>query len=192
MMTRKLTEHFCPTPSPIVQHFKFNICIRILKENITQYVICLWELIQYYDFGDTLNDMLGERLVSGVNNEQLQRRLLSEPQSTFKKALEISQTFETAARDARDLQKLPRSVVPIHAITQKTSHLECYHFGEQHDPLACRHQESPCHTCGRKGHLATNCLNSQQTCTQFPQRAPPRTQQYSFRNAHNYLETDCC
>jgi len=87
MITRKLTEHFCPTPSPIMQRFKFNTCVWHLKENITQYVIRLWELTQYYDFGDTLNDMLRERLVCGVSNEQLQSRLLSEPQLTFKKVL---------------------------------------------------------------------------------------------------------
>ena len=40
-----------------------------------------------------------------MNNEQLQRRLLSEPRLTFAKAMEISRTFETTTEDARTLQR---------------------------------------------------------------------------------------
>ena len=92
--------------------------------------------MQYCEFGDTLNDMLRDRLVCGVNNEQLQRRLLSEPQLTFKKALEISQTFEAATRDAKDLQDGPRSMAPVQNITRKSGQSLCYHCGGQHNPLA--------------------------------------------------------
>ena len=48
--------------------------------------------------------MLRDRLVCGVNNEQLQRRLLAEPRLTFAKAMEISWTFETTTEEARMLQ----------------------------------------------------------------------------------------
>ena len=130
--------------------------------------------------------MLRDRLVCGVNNEQLQRRLLSEPQLTFKKGLEISQTFETAAaRDAKDLQDRPRSMAPVHNITQKTGQLPCYCCGGQHNSLACRHRESSCHNCGRKGHLAKKCLNSQQVHAQLPQKPPPHTQQPLFKNTQS-------
>ena len=48
--------------------------------------------------------MLRDHLVCGVNNEQLQRRLLTELRLTFAKAMEISRTFETTTEEAHMLQ----------------------------------------------------------------------------------------
>ena len=189
-LTKKLTEHFSPTPSSIMQRFKFNTCVRHPEEKIGAYVTRLRELTQYCEFGDTLSDMLRDRLVCGVNNEQLQRRLLSESQLTFKKALEIAQTFETAARDAKDLQDAPRFTAPVHNVTRTPSQSECYRCGGHHNPLGCRHRESSCHNCGKKGHLARKCRNSQQLRPQLSQRLPPLKKQSVFKNAHNYVETD--
>ena len=56
-------------------------------------------LAQWCKFGDTLDDMLRDRLVCGVNEETIQRRLLAESGLTLKKALEIAQGLEAAARN---------------------------------------------------------------------------------------------
>ena len=37
-LTKKILEHFPPKPSPIVQHFKFNTCVRQPGEKIAVYV----------------------------------------------------------------------------------------------------------------------------------------------------------
>ena len=115
------------------------------------YVAILIELTQYCQFDDTLNDMLKDRLVCGINNEQLQRRLLSESQLTFKKALQISQTFETEVRDTKDWQEGPRPMAPFQRMPGQ---YECYHCGGQNNPSTCRHKETVGHNCGRKSHLA--------------------------------------
>ena len=47
--------------------------------------------------------MLQDRLVCGVNDEQLQRRLLSTPELTFKKAMELSEKFESSMQDTKDV-----------------------------------------------------------------------------------------
>ena len=47
-------------------------------------------LAHWCKFGDTLDDMLRDRLVCGVNEETIQRRLLAESGLTLKKALEIA------------------------------------------------------------------------------------------------------
>ena len=60
-----------------------------------------------------MEDMLQDRLVCGVNDERLQQKLLVEPQLTFKKAMELSQTFESSVQDSKDLQsnsKVPRQI----------------------------------------------------------------------------------
>ena len=48
--------------------------------------------------------MLCDRLVCGVNDKRLQRRLLVESQLEFKKGMELATAIETADKNTRDLQ----------------------------------------------------------------------------------------
>lgn len=51
----------------------------------------------------SLDEMLRDRLVCGVNDERIQRRLLAEDKLTFTKALQLAQAMEGADRDTKDL-----------------------------------------------------------------------------------------
>ena len=42
---------------------------------------------EHYDFQNTLEEMIRDRLVCGINDEQIQRRLLAESSLDFKKAM---------------------------------------------------------------------------------------------------------
>ena len=68
------------------------------------YLSELRALAQWCKFGDTLDDMLRDHLVCGVNKETIQRRLLGESELTLKKALEIVQGLEAAARNVREIR----------------------------------------------------------------------------------------
>ena len=105
--------HYNPTPSPIVQRFKFNSRMRQQSENVATFVTALKQLTEHCVFGAALDDMLRDRLVCGIGDGKIQRRLLAESELTFKKAFELAQAMETADRDARDLGK-PRE--EVHAI----------------------------------------------------------------------------
>ena len=56
-------------------------------------------------FGDTLSDMLRDRLVCGINEEKIQRRLLQEANLTFEDALRIARAMETAAKKSLEMQQ---------------------------------------------------------------------------------------
>ena len=88
-LVRVLGEHYNPEPSEIVQRYKFHTRSRKQGETITKFVAELRALAQYCNFGTTLSDSLRDRLVCGVNDEHMQRRLLSEKTLTFDKALEL-------------------------------------------------------------------------------------------------------
>lgn len=53
---------------------------------------------------EKLTEMLRDRLVCGINDDRIQRRLLAESELTFEKALKIAQALETANKDVKDLQ----------------------------------------------------------------------------------------
>ncbi|KAI7796507.1 hypothetical protein IRJ41_023564, partial [Triplophysa rosa] len=52
------------------------------------------------NYGERLTEMLRDRLVCGINEDRIQRRLLVETDLTFEKALKIAQAMETANKDA--------------------------------------------------------------------------------------------
>ena len=57
--------------------------------------------------------VLRDRHVCGVNDEWLQRRLLAETELTYQEALELSQTFKSSVKDAKDLQSPRAPVAPV-------------------------------------------------------------------------------
>ena len=67
-------------------------------------VAVLRKLTDFCEFGETLEDMLLDRLVCRINKSQVQHRLLAESKLTFEKALEIVQPTELVDQDAKDLQ----------------------------------------------------------------------------------------
>ena len=97
-------NHLNPRPSSIVYRCKFNSRFRQQGETIQQYVAELRNLSEHCEFGEQLEKMLRDRLVCGVNDERIQRRLLAESQLEFKKAMELATAMETADKNTRDLQ----------------------------------------------------------------------------------------
>ena len=98
-----LERHHCPRPSVIVQRYKFNMCVRKPGVSVASYVAELRKLSEYCDYGVNLDEMIRDRIVCGINDDRTQRRLLSESTLDFKKAMEIAQGMEVAARNIIDL-----------------------------------------------------------------------------------------
>lgn len=103
-LTNMLQSHYNPKPSEIIQRFKFHFRTRAVNETVTEYVAVLQELAQHCNYGDKLKEILRDRLVCGIADDHIQRRLLAEPELTFEKALKLAQAIESANKDIRDLQ----------------------------------------------------------------------------------------
>ena len=71
---------------------------------MASFVSELRHLTEHCDFGITLEDMLRDRLVCGINEPTLQSCLLAQDKITFKTALEVSQVWESAGHHVQDLQ----------------------------------------------------------------------------------------
>ena len=89
-----------------------------------------------------------DRLVFGVNDSQLQLRLLAEIVLTFGKALELAQALEEAEKNANDLA--PQSAV--HAVCRKSRSngiylgliSQCYKYGVEHLSTVCKFKDADC------------------------------------------------
>ena len=118
-LVRIVKHHLQLPPSTKVQRFYFNTRIQEMEETLSEFVAGLRRLSEYCQFAATLDDMLRDRLVCGIQDRHLQQRLLAETDLTFQKALDISQAIEAAERTARDIQAKQTSK-PILALNQPT------------------------------------------------------------------------
>ena len=68
------------------------------------YVAELWSTSEFCNFGGTLEDMLRDQIVWGINNDAIQQQLLQEAKLTLKRTVELAQDLETAAQNAKTLK----------------------------------------------------------------------------------------
>ena len=102
-----LKTHFNPKQGVAVHRYKFNSRARERGESITTYVAALRYLAIDCEFGDSLNVMLRDRLICGINDPHIQRRLLSEAELDFDKALKTALAMEMADRYAEECKGGP-------------------------------------------------------------------------------------
>ena len=175
-------EHFTPKPSEIVQRYKFYTCTRQAGETVHQFVTALRNLSKHCNFGTTLNTMMRDRLVVGMNDEKIQRKLLQEAGLTFEKALEIAVAMETTNKN---LKELNNPVSPCEEKVNKVSTSKaksqgsgkpdqrkytnkkgpegkkCFRCGAKHDPSTCKYKDETYFNCQKKGHIQTVCRSKQ-------------------------------
>ena len=108
----KLTSaHKHPTPKPIAERFWFNTRNRESTESVATYVAELRPLTEHSDYGESLDSMLRDRLVCGINDERIQRCLLSEGATlTLEKAIDTAQAMESASRQSALIQIINKKV----------------------------------------------------------------------------------
>ena len=100
-----MLHHENPRPNMIDKRFKFNSRVRNANESVSMFVAELRKLTEYYEYEESLNDMLRDRLVCGINHERTQQRLLSEGSTlTLKKALDIALSLESAISQTAVIQ----------------------------------------------------------------------------------------
>ena len=178
-----LTSHLDPKPSVIVERFKFNSRFRRDGETAAQFLAELRNLAQYCDYGQSLDDMLRDRLVCGINDGKIQRRLLAEKDLTLKRTWEIILAMESADKYAEDLQQNVdvKSVNAIKTQPQKVDTV-CYRCGGKHQAMSCPFKEAECYACRKKGHIAKMC-RSKPKATQ--QRVPQNSEKTHKVDVHD-------
>ena len=162
-LVQVLTQHFEPAPSEIMRRYRFNSHIRRRGESVATYISELQGLAQFCNYGDSLETMLRDCLVCGINDESIQRRLLGESTLTFKKVFELAQGMETVSKDVREmlgpLQQPSAGQPPeeIHVVSKKIEFV-CYRCGQVgHNPANCTFRTAQCHKCGKIGHIKKMC-----------------------------------
>ena len=195
----RVQEHYNPIPVVTVQRYKFNSRVRQPEESVAKFVAALRHLAIHCDYGDALNDMLRDRLICGINDARIQRRLLAEAKVDFKRAMEIAQAMETADRDATHLQGLQKELTSTEAavhvarkpqgVERSRPYANCHRCGGRHKPSQCKFKEAECYACGKKGHISKACRSKYKGRREQPKQ-PGRDQAATTNAVCNEVEED--
>ena len=113
---------------------------------------------EHCEFGDFLNDALCDRLVCGMNNSSIRRRLLTEKYLTLGKATSIALSLDISSQE-NELINIKREPDAIQNILK--GRRRCFRCdGEYHLANTCRYKNAICHKCKKTGHLAKVCKNT--------------------------------
>ena len=185
-----MTTHFQPPPSEIMQHYRFNTRVRRPHESVSAYLAQLKQLAEHCKYGDTLQQMLRDRLVCGIAEQRWQKRLLSEEWLTYNKAMKILLSLESADQEVKDMHAAEPKLA-VHQVRrqrgrhqgQRSPHgqpstrsvkFSCYRCGSsEHKPAECPFKEAECHFCHRTGHIAKVCQSKLKQRSAF--KAPTKT-----------------
>ena len=187
-LVKKLTEHYSPTPSEVMQRFRFNSRSRKTGESVAAYLAELRRLAEHCNYGDTLDKMLRDRLVWGINDAGIQKKLLQENDPlTLARAVIVAQGAETADKNLKEMKAPPQELdstssspagvkvksEPIQKINAKKkfsaregaqSGVTCHRCGHPgHLATTCRFKDQVCHRCKKRGHLARVCRSKPKT-----------------------------
>ena len=179
-----LKGHFMPQTSEIVLRYKFNTRVQKTGETVSKFVAELRRLSDGCKFTD-LSSMLRDRLVVGVSEVAIQRKLLSEKDLTFDKALSIATAMETANKNLQDIKQsssvTPPNTTSVNKLHYKGSkkpdskfkpqqttvkletkdskhHKRCWRCGTvNHEAKVCPFKEDKCYKCSTVGHTKSQC-----------------------------------
>ena len=138
----------------------------------------LRSITEYCNFGATLDVMLRDRLVCGINYSQIQKSNLSEKYLKCQNALELALGIEAAARSLKELslqgakqvgegstpppqnERGVHRVVPLRTNkrTMNGPTRSCYRCRKLSLSASnCHFREAVCYNCGKKGHIKLLC-----------------------------------
>ena len=94
-----LKGHLNPKPLVIAERYRFHKRDQQKNESIAEYIAELRRLAEHCEFGAGLLDALRDRLICGLHNDNIQKRLLTKKDLTLDVACEIAVSMETVAKD---------------------------------------------------------------------------------------------
>ncbi|CAL1280695.1 unnamed protein product [Larinioides sclopetarius] len=175
-IVKLLSEHLNPKPLEMTERFRFYKRKQFEGESIANYCAELQKLSIHCNFGNNLSTMLRDKLVKGLKNENIQKKLLAEDKLTYEKAKSIAFAMESDQRDVCEIQNQMVSIKKLHSSQDKTikkdfskfkkseptkkfdKSRKCYRCDStQHLAHECKHKNTQCRNCLKNGHLAKVC-----------------------------------
>ena len=157
--------------NPTYERYLFNTRCQKPDESVDTYFSSLLELSKTCDFGDLCSSLIRDRLVVGLKDASVRKKLLSETNLTLERCLQISRSYEAtqsqiSSMASADIDAVQRQKKKKYPKSKKTSSFEkkdtsakkCnYCNGSLHQRNECPARNASCNKCHIRGHFAVAC-----------------------------------
>ena len=186
VILKALKDHFEPKRNTIFERYLFNTATQNEGEKIDSYLARLRKLAATCEYGQLCDELVRDRLVIGITDNSVRRRLLREKNLTLDSAMDMIRAAESSTDQ---LKKIDGEVeLPLHAVKKKArkkkinteaklnsklkqedsnqedeqdteddSGNECSYCGRSHKPRDCPAYGKECTYCHKKNHFARVC-----------------------------------
>ncbi|UYV61191.1 K02A2.6-like, partial [Cordylochernes scorpioides] len=104
-MLDMLTNHFKPFKNTIQRRNAFFTCVQKEKQGIMEFVTELKHLAQECEFENLTESLIRDRLIIGILDREVKRKLLEDPQLTLPRAISIAVISESTCSQVASLNE---------------------------------------------------------------------------------------
>lgn len=175
-LVRKFDEYFEPQHNELVSSFKFNKKVQEDGETWDNFYSEIKRLAKICNFGEMENRMLRDKIVMGIRDIKVQRRLLESSSLTLEQAVAVCRAAEISKEHVQILQKnealqevdvinkqLVSSAKNKAKYSRNSSYnnkfYRCKKCNREHGPAQCPAYGKTCTLCHKTNHFAVGCRN---------------------------------
>ena len=169
---KKLSDYFEPKLNTTYERYIFNLCDQEISERFDAYLNKLRKLIKTCRYSTLEDELLRDRIVMGTNKKEIRTRLLSEPDLTLDRTIDICRSTEQRDRQvdvigSRNTTETVHYTQKAEKRKQRREHIkDCKFCGLSHDKGKCQAYGLTCAICLKRNHVARMCQS---------QAHPPRS-----------------
>ncbi|UYV81648.1 K02A2.6-like [Cordylochernes scorpioides] len=176
-MLDMLTNHFKPFKNTIQRRNAFFTCVQKEKQGIMEFVTELKHLAQECEFENLTESLIRDRLIIGILDREVKRKLLEDPQLTLPRAISIAVISESTCSQVASLneQKMIEKIEKRNWVkdTIRMENAEagpsginprreriiepCKWCGQRHKYGKCPAYGKKCNACGKTNHFSLVC-----------------------------------
>ncbi|UYV64511.1 hypothetical protein LAZ67_3001054 [Cordylochernes scorpioides] len=104
-MLDMLTSHFKPFKNTIQRRNAFFTCVQMERQGIMEFVTELKHLAQECEFENLTESLIRDRLIIGILDREVKRKLLEDPQLTLPRAISIAMVSESTCSQVASLNE---------------------------------------------------------------------------------------
>ena len=180
----ELNNYFGARQNVVVERARFNKRVQRQSEAIDPFIQDLYKIAEGCNYGTLKEELIRDRIVVGVPDDDLSEQLQSKANLTLQEAVQLSRQAEarkesqpliresrsSAARDVDFIKKKPGAHKSHHHRRGHNApsshhnppfHKKCMYCGrDQHAREACPAKSATCRACSKQGHNAMVCRST--------------------------------
>ena len=174
----KFEEYCIGQRNETFERYNFNMRAQQDGETVDAYVTSLKTLAKTCNFGQLQDDLLRDRIVIGIRDNNIRKKLLNMPKLTLKECIDICRTHESTSKQIKTMTHQEVSAVSSRSHNPTKQHnaakqkkpvqvdkckeIQCIFCAKKHikDRKQCPAWGKKCTTCHKSNHFAIACKSA--------------------------------